>query len=125
MFTPPEEAFVLNDRAFTLRRPGRGGIARIPAYLARAYVGLSGAAAAFLEGEDGTGLRMEAVLSEYIVACPDDWRQKHVAGNSGRPALDFDRVDPEEFAEVGKRVLAFHARFRGVDAQFGLGGSQE
>ncbi len=117
MFKPPEKAVTVNDRAFTLRRPGRGGIARIPAHIARALAA-GGMFPDVVEQMDGDGVRMEAVLREYLVACPDDWKAKNQPDGAPRPLLDFENVDPAEFEEVGRAALAFHDTFRDVDTRF-------
>lgn len=114
-------------QTFVLRRPGRGGLARLFRHLSERVVGFDGQVSDTLLSIDGTGIEMEVVLHEYLADGPDEWRAR---GDDGKPlttprkqpAWDFEDVDAEAFAHVGEEAVAFHRSFRDVDARFGFGG---
>lgn len=117
-FVAPEQAFDLNGRAFVLRRPGMGGLMRIPNHVARLFAE-AGMLPGYAEQQMGQAIEMRALLVEYAAVVPDDWKAKKQPDGASRPAIDFDAIDPAEFAEVGRRAVEFHAGFRELDAQFG------
>lgn len=119
-----------DGRVWVLRRPGRGGLARLARRLAVAADNGMGLVSSALMDLDGRGLEMEAILHEYLVQGPDDWRvidpqtKKPSVRDDGRPLWSFEEADADEFAAVGEGALAFHATFRNVDARFGAGGGR-
>lgn len=118
-FVAPEQAFDLNGRAFVLRRPGMGGLMRIPNHVARLFAE-AGMLPGYAEQQMGQAIQMRALIVEYAAVVPDDWKaKKQPEGPASRPLIDFDAIDPVEFAEVGRRAVAFHEGFRELDAQFG------
>jgi len=117
----PEKVVEVDGVRFVLRRPGRGGIGRI----ARRLATLSQDALGNIDGPllalDGAGIQMEAVLHEYLIDGPDEWRDKDAPK---QPAWDFDDADAELFAEVGEAAVDFHESFLETDDRFS-GGRRE
>lgn len=117
-FAPKEETFEVNGRSFTLRRPGQGGIKRIPLHVARTY-SLAPGGEGILHERVGDDIEAEAILFEYLVEAPADWWLTNAKGepvyrNERKKlrAVDVEDVDPDEFQEVAERARAFHATFR-------------
>lgn len=127
----PIKELDVDGQRIVLRRPGRGGIERLhrrlAASLSDAYGGVNGA----LLELDGEGIEMAAVLHEYLVEGPDEWRARDRAGKvtadeRGRPLWDFEDAEIDLFGRVGQEAVAFHRSFRGFDARFRAGaGSDE
>lgn len=126
---PKIQQVTRGNRAWTLTRPGRGGIARIARRIAQATDNGTGVPSLAIADLDGIGIEMEAVLAEYLTQAPEDWQAvrdgKPAKGADGRSLWDFDKVDAAEFAEVGEEALTFHRTFRAVDGRFRAGAGQQ
>lgn len=124
MFTPPERTYERAGRAWVFRRPGIAGLIRIPGHVA-SLMAMGGAFPQLMDGRMGRAIDGRAILTEYLTACPSDWLAKRQDPNASRPTVDYDAVDPEEFADVAEAAIAFHESFRGVDARFSPRVSEE
>ena len=115
----PTHEIVIDGQRFVLKRPGRGGVARVAVRISQRIAGDGQ-----LYALDGRGVRMEAILHEYLVEGPADWRLKDGKGNpvldAGKPVWTFEDADPDLFGKVGEAAMEFHDTFRDVDARFGV-----
>lgn len=111
--------FEIDKQRFVLKRPGRGGVARVAVRISQRIAGDGQ-----LYALDGRGVRMEAILHEYLTEGPDAWRLKDGKGNpvldAGKPVWTFEDAEPDLFGRVGEAAIEFHDGFRDVDARFGV-----
>ena len=114
--------FEIDKQRFVLKRPGRGGVARVAVRISQRIAGDGQ-----LYALDGRGVRMEAILHEYLAEGPDAWRLKDAKGNpvldAGKPVWTFEDAEPDLFGRVGEAAIEFHDSFRDVDARFGVSSS--
>ena len=73
---------------FTLRRPGRRGLANIQLRIADTYGRVM--APGLLQQNDGTGIEMDAVLAEYLAEAPAEYVQADAKTETKRPVLKED-----------------------------------
>ena len=103
---------------FTFKRPGRAGVARIAANIAAAFTSDH---AQIREGLDGEGVRMDAVLREYLVidaGVPKELVGEFMGPNGPTRYINPETTPPSLWAYLGKEAVTFHDSFREVDDQF-------
>ena len=116
----------VGKKTFSLKRPGIGGLRRIPRRILNDIGDQYGQVIPELEARYGAGAKMEAVLQEYLVEAPG-WA-RHKKPDPGMPEsrphdFDFEEVDLNEFLVVGEAAVEFHEGFREfLDRLRGSGG---